>query len=371
MKIVINKSVLFRALGDIAPLAGKVKAMKMYDCVKFKTKGNRIRVQTSDTSSIAREFIEAVSIDEDVEFLVNAKDIIGYLSMLPDGVLEIEVRKDENRMFIQHDAGRCELPLEDAENFIEPTTYEETTHFSVESAALRDAIEKALPFTASSEIRPVMQSIEFFAENNSLAYQATDGRCMIRCYGCTTLEGVEVRWKIHQNVAPILAKILLNSDTTEITVSDKNVEYKCGNIIFYAQNIEGKFPNCDSVIPKAYNLTTTISKLSLMTAVGRATKVVQNASRAVKFDIVSDSIKLTATDLDFGKEANEKISCQSDGSIVIGLSSSILQSIMKSLTHDEVELHITDPTRPVIALDPTDKSVVTLIMPVIIENNVK
>ena len=89
MQITISRNILAGALADLAPLANKKTTLVILNYVKFVTKGNKIRLQTSDGETSIRKYVEAESIDQDGDFLVDCADLNSFLGKVKGDTLQL------------------------------------------------------------------------------------------------------------------------------------------------------------------------------------------------------------------------------------------------------------------------------------------
>jgi DNA polymerase-3 subunit beta len=90
--------------------------------------------------------------------------------------------------------------------------------------------------------------------------------------------------------------------------------------------------------------------------------------------IAGSELQISAEDLDFANEANERLSCEHDGAdIEIGFNAKFLVEMLGNLESDQVEMHLSEPNRAGLLI-PKDKNdsedILMLVMPVMLNNYV-
>ena len=107
MQITISRNILAGALADLAPLANKKTTLVILNYVKFVTKGNKIRLQTSDGETSIRKYVEAESIDQDGDFLVDCADLNSFLGKVKGDTLQLTLAG--NTLTVKHSKGKAQF----------------------------------------------------------------------------------------------------------------------------------------------------------------------------------------------------------------------------------------------------------------------
>lgn len=108
-KIKINRNALVNAMHDGGVFAGKTKIMPILDNVCITTKGDRIRIESSDNENCIRSygFCEATS---DMSFCVNSNEFASCISLLNDEDITINYDSKNKQLIIKHANGEINLP---------------------------------------------------------------------------------------------------------------------------------------------------------------------------------------------------------------------------------------------------------------------
>ena len=90
--------------------------------------------------------------------------------------------------------------------------------------------------------------------------------------------------------------------------------------------------------------------------------------------ITGSELLISAEDLDFANEANERLACEHEGDdIEIGFNSKFLIEMLANIESKQVELHLSAPNRAGLII-PTDQDenedLLMLVMPVMLNNYV-
>ena len=93
----------------------------------------------------------------------------------------------------------------------------------------------------------------------------------------------------------------------------------------------------------------------------------------IKLKLAGAELSLSAEDLDFSNEANERLTCNYDGSdLEIGFNSRFIVEMLNNLDSDEVKLSMSEPSRAGILTpvsgDNDKEDILMLVMPVMLNN---
>ncbi|EJW99042.1 DNA polymerase III subunit beta [gut metagenome] len=110
--------------------------------------------------------------------------------------------------------------------------------------------------------------------------------------------------------------------------------------------IEGRYPKYNAVIPSNNPYKVTIDRLLFLNALKRVSVFSNQASSLVKLHLEENLMTVSAQDIDFSTSAEERISCQFEGSeLSIGFKATYLIEILGNIGSDDVVLELADASR--------------------------
>jgi DNA polymerase-3 subunit beta len=364
MEIRINRKSLSDALSEIGALAGKCKALTIYNNTKVVTKGNRIRLQTSDIENTVRKYLTAEVIDGEAEFLIDGKSVSDYLKALRDDIVIINVA--DNQLTINHSKGKASFPTHDAEDFAEPKLDNECTTAIIPSSMLTEAIENGLKFVATDTYRPVMCNIHAYIKDGKFTYAATDTRKMIFNEIPFADPQSDFDWTISAATAPFIKAAAKTDNQVTVSIYENMVSYHAGDTMIFAQKVQGNFPDCKRIIPTNNNIVVEVDKNELLQAVKRASMLVPLTSPLIKISVSLIDLLVSADDVTTGKKASEAVTASSNATIDIGFSAVFLLDCLNAQSSEKLKLTFSDPGRPMLIVDDTQPFKSILLMPMTI-----
>jgi DNA polymerase-3 subunit beta len=138
--------------------------------------------------------------------------------------------------------------------------------------------------------------------------------------------------------------------------------------------IDERFPDYENVIPASNPIKMTISRMDLLGSLRRISIYANKTTHQVRLKITGSELVVSAEDLDFSNEANERLSCEHEGEdIEIGFNAKFLIEMLSNATADQIKLNMSAPNKAgVITPSEKDKNedILMLVMPVMLNQYV-
>ena len=126
------------------------------------------------------------------------------------------------------------------------------------------------------------------------------------------------------------------------------------------------FPNDDSN-------SVTLDKSEILGSLKRISIYANKTTNQVRFKISGSEILISAEDLDFSNEANERISCDHDGDdIEIGFNAKFLIEMLSNIESEKVLLKLSEPNKAGLLIPENmseKEDIIMLVMPVMLNDN--
>ena len=172
-----------------------------------------------------------------------------------------------------------------------------------------------------------------------------------------------------------LLKSSLTGTNAEVTVAynENNASFTFDNIVVVCRLIDGKYPNYEAVIPKKNPNKLTIDRATFLSSIRRVAIFSNKTTHQVRLSINGSQLIVSAEDLDFSNEANEKLTCTYEGEdMTIGFNSRFLMDMLNNLSCEHVVLEMSAPNRAGILLPgeagEVGEDVLMLVMPVMLNS---
>ena len=340
----------------------------------FEISEGNLTVTASDlqTSMITELQVES---KEDGSVAIPAKILLDTLRNLPEQPVTFSIDAETYGIEISSDNGRYKLAGENAMDFPKVPTVSDGFAVNMSTDVLTSAISNTIFATSNDELRPAMTGVYINLSDTNTTFVATDGHRLIRYrrVDITTETGNAI---IVPRKALTLLKACLPQENTNVSVEFNmaNAFFNFGNLKMICRLIDERFPDYDNVIPVNNDNHMVIDRLELLSSLKRISIYANKTTNQVRLKITGSELQISAEDLDFSNEANERLSCEHNGDdIEIGFNSKFLIEILNNLYSEKITLQLSEPNKAGLVV-PSDKDdnedILMLVMPVILNNQV-
>ena len=173
-----------------------------------------------------------------------------------------------------------------------------------------------------------------------------------------------------------LLKSTLPSENVPVAVefNQSNAYFKFSNIKMICRLIDERFPDYENVIPTENPNRMNIDRMEFLGSLRRIAIYANKTTHQVRLKLTGSELMISAEDLDFSNEANERLSCDHEGEdIEIGFNAKFLVEMLNNLSCKEVSLKFSAPNRAGLILPVTqdaNEDILMLVMPVMLNNYV-
>jgi len=374
MKFIVNSTALLKQISSINGVITTNPVVPILENFLFEINDGNLTVTASDlqTSMITEIGVES---KETGNIAVPAKILLDTLKNLPEQPVTFSIDEETYSIEISSDNGRYKLAGENATDF--PKVPSVSDDFSVEmsSDTLGTAINNTIFATSNDELRPAMTGVYVNLDETNTTFVATDSHRLIRYrrIDVSSSNGTSI---IIPRKALNLLKSTLPAETTNVTMefNVSNAFFRFDNIRLICRLIDERFPDYENVIPSDNDIKMSINRGELLSSLRRIAIYANRTTHQVRLKITGSELQVSAEDLDFSNEANERLSCEHDGDdIEIGFNARFLIEILNHLESDEIEMQLSAPNRAGLIV-PKEKDenedLLMLVMPVMLNNYV-
>jgi len=374
MKFIVNSAYLLKQLSNINGVITTNPVVPILENFLFELDKGSLTVTASDlqTSVITELQVES---KEKGSIAVPARILLETLKNLPEQPVTFSI--DENNFSIEiiSDNGRYKLSGENATDFPKVPSVSNDFSAEISSDVLSRAVNNTIFATSNDELRPAMTGVYVNLGNKNTTFVSTDGHRLVR-YRRSDVASENGNSIIIPRKALNLLKSTLPSENTPVSLdfNVSNAFFKFGNIKMICRLIDERFPDFENVIPTGNNIKMTIDRTELLGAMKRISIYSNKTTHQVRLRITGSELQISAEDLDFSNEANERLSCEHDGDdIEIGFNAKFLIEMLNNMDSDKIQLTMSAPNKAGVIL-PAEKDsnedILMLVMPVMLNQYV-
>jgi len=374
MKFIVNSAYLLKQLSNINGVITTNPVVPILENFLFELEKGGLTVTASDlqTSMITELQVES---KEKGSIAVPARILLDTLKNLPEQPVTFSIDESTYSIEIISDNGRYKLSGENATDFPKVPAVSSDYSAFISTEVLARAINNTIFATSNDELRPAMTGVYVSLGEKNTTFVATDGHRLVR-YRRTDVKSDNGASIIIPRKALNLLKATLPSESTEVTVNFNlsNAFFKFNHIKMICRLIDERFPDYENVIPASNNIKMSIERTDLLGALKRISIYANKTTHQVRLKITGSELQISAEDLDFSNEANERLSCEHDGEdIEIGFNAKFLIEMLTNMDSSKIRLTMSAPNKAGV-IHPAEKDsaedILMLVMPVMLNQYV-
>lgn len=373
MKFIVSSVSLLKQLQLISGVLNTSNSLPILDHFLFEINENEISITASDLETTMTTKLKVESKEKGL-IAIPAKLLLDTLKTFPDQPLTFSIDKASFAIEINSDYGKYKLSGQDGNEFPKSPVLESTAEVALTAEVLSTAIEKTIFASGNDDLRPVMSGVFFQISESEITFVATDAHKLVK-YSRTDVSSKKAASFIMPKKPLNLLKNILATMDEEVKVeyNETNAKFQFAGSTLICRLIDGKYPNYDAVIPKENPNKLTIDRSAFLGSIKRVSIFSSRTTFQIRLKIKGTELNISAEDLDFSNEANERLTCEYEGEdMEIGFNSKFLIEMLSNLHSSTVNLEMSAPNRAGILSPATDndenEQILMLVMPVMLNN---
>lgn len=330
---------------------------------------SKVEFSSTDYELSLVEQVEA-EITEPGSICVNAKKVFDIVKELQDE--DVKIRSTE-QLWIHITCGSSEMRLPSVEVGLYPQTVLEDLPQSVTISVddLKQCIDMTLFAAITNESRRNLMGVCLSSTSDQQTrWLSTDGHRLAQILkSVDDLNFSEDKEVIVPRKA--LTEVRRTADlfgqTVVISFDERVMQFTGGRISFKTRLIEGKFPNCDPIIPKDNTMEIIVNRESFINSLRIVSSISSEKLRPVKLLISQGVLKLESEKADYGEVVDEiEIGYEGDP-FQIGFNSRYLLDVLIVIESEDIKLECKNSMSPTIIKSTVGESFLSVIMPLRVE----
>jgi DNA polymerase-3 subunit beta len=330
---------------------------------------SKVEFSSTDYELSLVEQVEA-EITEPGSICVNAKKVFDIVKELQDE--DVKIRSTE-QLWIHITCGSSEMRLPSVEVGLYPQTVLEDLPQSVTISVddLKQCIDMTLFAAITNESRRNLMGVCLSSTSDQQTrWLSTDGHRLAQILkSVDDLNFSEDKEVIVPRKA--LTEVRRTADlfgqTVVISFDERVMQFTGGRISFKTRLIEGKFPNCDPIIPKDNTMEIIVNRESFINSLRIVSSISSEKLRPVKLLISQGVLKMESEKADYGEVVDEiEIGYEGDP-FQIGFNSRYLLDVLIVIESEDIKLECKNSMSPTIIKSTVDESFLSVIMPLRVE----
>lgn len=346
MKFIVNSSTLLKQLSNIDGVVVSKPIIPILNNFLFDIQDGELKISSTDLETTMTTAIK-VEAKESLSIAIPSRTTIDLLKTLADQPLAFSVNMDKGAVEIKYDTGRFKLTAQRGEEFPKNPVVEEGKKFTIPSKVLLRAITKTVFAASNDELRLNLTGVYVQLNANEITFVATDANRLVRYTRTDVQPGVEDSFILPKKALNLLKASLTNDDSlVTIEFSRSNAFFTFGDVSLVCRLIDEKYPDYNAVIPKENPNVLLMDKTEFSIGVKRVSITSNKTTHQIRLRIAGSELTISAEDIDFENEAQEKLKCQYTGEdLEIGFNSKYLSEMISAIDSTELKLEMSQPNR--------------------------
>ena len=372
MKFIVNSTALLRELQKLNGVISSNNTLPILDNFLFDIRSNHMTIIASDLETT---MISTISVEADIDskITIPARILIDTLKTFSNQPLTFIVNTETFGIEMSSEIGNYKLAGQNANEFPKTPKLNGSSTTTIKGDILANAINKTLFASGNDELRPVMSGMFCELSTEQITFVATDAHKLVKHTRTDISSDKTVSFILPKKPLTILKNNISDDADIKLEFNDTNALFTFNNITIICRLIDGKYPNYEAVIPKENPNKLTIETASLLSSIKRVSIYANKTTHQIRLKIAGSELQITSEDLDFANKAEERLSCQYEGTdMEIGFNSKFVIDMLNNIGAEQISLEMSAPNRAGIIL-PLDgleegENTLMLVMPVMLNN---
>jgi DNA polymerase-3 subunit beta len=364
MKIQVDKEEIYKKLADIQNVVEKKNTMPILNHFLLTVTKENAYIIATDLETAVKEPI-TVKAMEDGDICVPARKLFEIVKEMDD-VITLETL-DSQWLKVRSGKSNFKISCLSPEDFpVWPSFEDSFERFELSVSLIREMIDRSLYAAGESDTRYVLNSLLFHIKTGgNLSVVGTDGHRLALLQKKITISPKDEKKLIISRKAVSELRRFLLDDSKEvvITIGKNHVLFDIEEIQFLTRLIDGTYPNYEQVIPTNNDKILKVDRGSLVKALRRVSIMSRERSNAVKMELDSGNMVLSATNPDLGEALDEVPVEYSGNSMTLFFNARYILDVLNVMASDRVIFKFNEPLSPAMILEEQRDDYICIVMP--------
>lgn len=363
MKVTIEKDELQKRLSNIQNIVEKKNTMPILNHFLLVAEKKGTYITATDLETAFKEPIK-LDIAEEGKMCIPARRLFEIVKEVDDSI-SLE-STDSQWVKVRSGKSNFRLASLSADDFPVWPSLESTEEMEIDSSLLLEMIDKSIYAAGESDTRYVLNGLLFHVKpNGTLIVVGTDGHRLAlseKTIGAKLKE--EKKMIVSRKSVAELRKFLDNeAKPVRVVIGKNHVLFKIDDIHFLTRLIEGTYPNYEQVIPTANEKILFVDRGMFAKSLRRVSIMSRERSNAVKVDIDSNTIVISASNPDIGEASDEINASYSGAAMTMAFNARYILDVLNVMTSQNVILKLNEPLSPAMIIEEGKDDYKCVVMP--------
>jgi DNA polymerase-3 subunit beta len=363
MKVSVEKDELQKKLSDIQNIVEKKNTKPILNHFLLTAEKGGAYITATDLETAFKEPIK-LDIAEEGRMCIPARKLFEIVKEM-DGEVNIE-SADTQWVKVKSGKSNFRLASLSADDFPVWPSLESTEEMEIDSSLLLEMIDKSIYAAGESDTRYVLNGLLFHVKpGGALIVVGTDGHRLALSERAIAFKSKEEKKIIvsRKSVAELRRFLSDEAKPVKVVVGKNHVLFKIDDIHFLTRLIEGTYPNYEQVIPTANEKILTVDRNLLTKSLRRVSIMSMERSNAVKVDIDSSNMVISASNPDLGEASDEISASYSGDAMTMAFNARYVLDALNVMSSEKVILKLNEPLSPAMITEDGREDYKCVVMP--------
>jgi DNA polymerase-3 subunit beta len=372
MNFIVQSSALLKHLQNISGVLNSSNTLPILDNFLFDINDGILTVSASDLETTMKTSL-TIQAEESGKVAIPAKFLLDILKTFVDQPITFKVDLGNYGIEMASENGKYKLVGQNGDDFPKTLALENSNSIKLTGEILSEAINRTLFATGNDELRPVMNGVFCQFSADELIFVATDAHKLVRYTRTDSSASGSSSFILPKKPLNLLKANIKGDEEVLIEYNESNAVFKLNELELTCRLIDGKYPNYEAVIPNENPNVLTVDRYEMLNSIKRVAIFANKTTHQVRLKMTGSELTISAEDLDFSNEANERLTCNYSGDdMEIGFNSRFLAEMLNNIDTKNVSIEMSEPNRAGIIL-PGEKrleeeEMLMLVMPVMLNS---
>ena len=362
MEFRIAKSEFIRGLRLAQGIADRKSTMPMLANVLLRTQGKtQLLVAATDLNvSLTAELKSHNASDGGIAIL--AKNLFDLVANAPGD--EVTLKKADNH-WAEIKSGKVTYRIVGMpdRDFPKVPDHREAQYATLESAVLREMIERTLFSVCNDETRFHLNGVFFESDGSKARMVSTDGHRLSKvertiANGPKLSAGVIIPKKGLLEIK----KVLEQGPSSKIAIKTPHLFLVQDDLAIAVKLIDAQFPPYEQVIPKEHKKVITVDRVRFIDALRRA-QLMSSETRGVKIAATREGVTITSDNPDLGEVREELEAEYNSEPLAIGFNPKYVVELLMQMSADQITIALGGELDPGLIRPLTGDDYLGVVMP--------
>ena len=379
MKFIINSLLFSKQIQSLSGVLTNSNTVPIINCFHFHLDEGMLTIRATDleTTLVSKVEVETGRMDDINDVAVPSKLLLDIIKSMDDVPMTFSVEDTTYGISITSGEGKYRIAGKSPETFPNMPEAKDTTSIKLTSSLLVSAIGKTAFAASTDEMRPQMGGIFCDLTTENITFVATDAHKLVRYRRTDVKSDTPVSFILPRKPVSMMKSIMATlKEDMEVTLeyNNTNAAFTFGNFYIICRLVDGRYPNYDAAIPKENPNKLTVDRNSCLNTLRRVGLFANQASHQVRLAIQERELVVSAEDLEFSNNAQEKLPCQYEGEpMEIGFNAKFLTEMVSNIETEQILIEMSHPSRagiifPITNEENSPEDILMLVMPVMLAN---